>query len=70
MLTRTWVERSLRIAVSKKNPQHRQIVESFDRTIEDMRQDGSYFAILAQFRLSSCSILPTRSNGALAAIEV
>ena len=52
VLPRSWVERGLRIAVSKKNPQHRQIVEAFDRAIEDMRQDGSYFAILAQFRVS------------------
>lgn len=52
VLPRTWVERGLRIAVSKKNPQHRQIVEAFDRAIGEMRQDGSYFAILAQFRVS------------------
>jgi len=52
VLPRSWVERGLRIAVPKKNPQHRQIVEAFDRAIEDMRKDGSYFAILAQFRVS------------------
>lgn len=39
---------SLHILVSLKNPQHRQIVEAFDRAIDAMRADGSYDRLLRQ----------------------
>jgi len=38
--------RSLRIGISKKNPNHRQIASRFDKAIQDMIKDGSYRKIL------------------------
>ena len=52
VLPRSWVERGLRIAVTRKNSQHREIVKAFDEAISNMRKDGSYFGFLAQFRVS------------------
>ncbi|HED15502.1 MAG TPA: transporter substrate-binding domain-containing protein [Gammaproteobacteria bacterium] len=38
--------RSLRIGISKKNPDHRKIAARFDKAIQDMIKDGSYQKIL------------------------
>jgi len=38
--------RSLRIGISKKNPNHRKIAARFDKAIQDMIKDGSYRKIL------------------------
>ena len=40
--------RGLCIAVSKKNPQHKLIVTSFNKAIAEMKRDGSYDRIVAQ----------------------
>ncbi|AWM94772.1 amino acid ABC transporter substrate-binding protein [Pseudomonas sp. 31-12] len=41
-------ENSLHILVSLKNPQHEQIVASFDREIAEMKADGSYERLMKQ----------------------
>lgn len=38
--------RSLRIAISKKNPAHEKIADQFNKAIQDMIKDGSYRKIL------------------------
>jgi len=42
--------RGLRIAVSKTNPRHREIVAGFNKAIEQMRNDGTYKNIVEQYR--------------------
>ena len=42
--------RGLRIAVSKANPRHREIVAGFNKAIEQMRNDGTYKNIVEQYR--------------------
>jgi polar amino acid transport system substrate-binding protein len=44
--------RGLRIAVSKKRADHREIVAAFDAAIASMKADGSYNALLANHRVS------------------
>ena len=44
--------RGMRIGVSRQNPNHDKIVTAFDKSIAEMREDGSYNAILATFRVS------------------
>ena len=39
-------ENSLHILVSLKNPEHAQIVASFDREIARMKDDGSYARLM------------------------
>ena len=41
-------ENSLHILVSLKNPEHAQIVASFDREIAKMKADGSYARLMKQ----------------------
>lgn len=42
--------RGLRIAVSKANPRHKEIVAAFNKAIEQMRNDGTYKSIVEQYR--------------------
>ncbi|MEX6502864.1 substrate-binding periplasmic protein [Pseudomonas zhanjiangensis] len=44
-------ENGLHILVSLNRPDHRRIAEAFNRTIEAMREDGSYAAIFARHGL-------------------
>ncbi|MNP87551.1 hypothetical protein D3C76_1885290 [compost metagenome] len=41
-------ENTLHILVSLKHPEHRQIVERFERSIAAMKADGSYARLLRQ----------------------
>jgi len=45
-LQRPLAVRSLRIGISKKNPDHRKIAARFNKAIQDMINDGSYRKIL------------------------
>jgi polar amino acid transport system substrate-binding protein len=47
-LPRPLSENSLHILVSLKNPEHQQIIASFDREIAAMKADGSYERLLRQ----------------------
>lgn len=40
--------RGIHIGVSRENPEHAKIVAAFDKAIADMKQDGSFDAILAK----------------------
>lgn len=42
--------RGLRIAVSKANPNHKEIVTAFNKAIDQMRNDGTYKRIVEQYR--------------------
>ena len=44
--------RGMRIGVSRQNPNHEKIIAAFNESIAEMREDGSYNAILATFRVS------------------
>jgi polar amino acid transport system substrate-binding protein len=44
--------RGLRIAVSKKRADHKDIIAAFDQAITAMKADGSYNAILASYRVN------------------
>ena len=44
--------RGLRIAVSRARADHEQIVSAFDAAIAEMREDGSYNSVLANYRIS------------------
>jgi len=44
--------RGLRIAVSKKRTDHREIIAAFDKAITAMKADGSYNTILANHRIN------------------
>jgi polar amino acid transport system substrate-binding protein len=44
--------RGLRIAVSRQNPRHVEIISAFNYAIAEMQDDGSYNEILATFRVS------------------
>lgn len=46
------ITRGLRIGVSRQNPNHEKVIAAFDKSIAEMRKDGSYSAILATFRVS------------------
>lgn len=52
VLPESALTRGLRIAISKKNPDHEQIAADFDRAFAAMKEDGTYFDILAQHRIS------------------
>lgn len=47
-LPKSLAENSLHILVSLKNPEHEQIVASFDREIAKMKTDGSYARLMKQ----------------------
>jgi len=47
-LPRALSENSLHILVSLKNPEHKKIVEGFDREIAEMKADGSYERLMKQ----------------------
>jgi polar amino acid transport system substrate-binding protein len=42
----TLIERSLHVTISKKNPEHKQIAEAFNKSLAQMKEDGRYQAIL------------------------
>jgi polar amino acid transport system substrate-binding protein len=52
MIRRPLLTRGLRIAVSRKNPAHEEIIDAFNKNIAEMQVDGTYNAILATFRIS------------------
>lgn len=45
--------RSLHLAVSRKRPDHSQIVTAFDKSIAAMKADGTYNSMLANYRISN-----------------
>lgn len=47
------LERGLRIAVPKDREDHAEIIAAFESAIAEMREDGSFNAILARFRVSN-----------------
>lgn len=42
----TLIERSLHVTISKKNSEHKQIAEAFNKSLAQMKEDGRYQAIL------------------------
>ncbi len=53
VLPNAYSSRGLRIGVSKRRPDHAEIVNRFDAAIEAMKADGSYATILASHRISA-----------------
>lgn len=45
--------RGLHLAVSRKRPDHSEIVTAFDKSIAAMKADGSYNSMLANYRISN-----------------
>lgn len=52
VLQKPVVTRGLRIAVSKLRPDHAEIVAAFDRAVAQMKEDGSYNSLMANYRIS------------------
>jgi len=52
ILPRPLITRGLRIAVSKKRADHREIVDAFEKAIAAMKADGTYNTILASYRVN------------------
>ena len=52
MVPRLIERRELKLAVSRKNPDHEEIVAAFDRAIAQMKEDRTYSSILASHRIS------------------
>lgn len=44
--------RSLRIAVTRQRDDHEEIIAAFDKAIDEMKTDGTYNSILANYRIS------------------
>jgi polar amino acid transport system substrate-binding protein len=52
VLPKPLITRGLRIGVSKQRPDHAEIVAAFNRAIKQMKEDGSYNSLLANYRIS------------------
>ena len=52
VLPKPVITRGLRIGVSKQRPDHAQIVAAFNRAVAQMKEDGSYNTLMANYRIS------------------
>jgi polar amino acid transport system substrate-binding protein len=52
VLPKPLITRSLRIGVSKQRPDHAEIVAAFNRAVTQMKEDGSYNSLMANYRIS------------------
>ena len=52
VLPKPVITRGLRIAVSKQRPDHAEVVAAFDRAVAQMKEDGSYNTLMANYRIS------------------
>lgn len=52
ILSKPLITRGLRIAVSKQRADHAEIVAAFNRAIAQMKEDGTYNTLMANYRIS------------------
>ena len=52
VLPKPVITRGLRIGVSKQRPDHAEIVAAFNRAVTQMKEDGSYNSLMANYRIS------------------
>jgi polar amino acid transport system substrate-binding protein len=52
VLPKPVITRGLRIGVSKQRPDHAEIVAAFNQAVTQMKEDGSYNSLMANYRIS------------------